>query len=75
MSGVTLQLSLFLLLLGASGCHKPSTQSAAASNTEAQTVAIQPSANGTVADNLPPIVSEPPSGLATLPLKGRRQRS
>ena len=57
--------ALFLLLLGASGCHKPSTQSAATSNTEPRTSATQPSANGTVADNLPPVASAPPSGPAT----------
>jgi len=63
--------TLSLLLLAASGCHKPSTQSAAASNTEAQTSATQPSANGTAADNLPPVVSEPPSGLATRAAQGQ----
>lgn len=43
-----------LALLWASGCHKASNQSATATNSAEQTTATQPSANGTVADNLPP---------------------
>lgn len=42
-----------LALLWASGCHKASTQSAA-TNSAQQISVTQPSANGTVADNLPP---------------------
>ncbi len=55
--------AVLLALLWANGCHKSSTQSATATNSTDQTTATQSSANGTVADNLPPASS--PSGSPT----------
>jgi len=54
--------AVLLALLWASGCHKASTQSATATNSAEQTTATQQSANGTVADNLPPVNSSAASG-------------
>jgi hypothetical protein len=58
--------AVLLALLWANGCHKSSTQSATATNSDEQTSATQPSGNGTVADNLPPVnSSSAPAGQNT----------
>jgi hypothetical protein len=45
--------AVLLALLWANGCHKPSTQSTAATNSPDQTTASQPDNNTPVSDNLP----------------------
>lgn len=61
MSQRALVVSVLLVLLGATGCHKSSTENAATTNSGGKTSATQPQANATVADNLPPVDAAPPS--------------
>lgn len=56
--------AVLLALLWASGCHKPSTQNAAATNSPDQTTAGQPNSNVPVVDNLPAKPSAAPDTQA-----------
>jgi hypothetical protein len=57
--------AVLLVLLWASGCHKPSAQNATGTNSSDQTTASQPNANATVSDNLPADSSAAPASQTT----------